>query len=41
MESTYGATKREEEKTNIDFEEKIIEAVLNKKKGTNTYKCAS
>ena len=32
MESTYGATTREEEKTNIDFEEKIIEAVLNKKK---------
>lgn len=32
MESTYGTTTREEEKTNIDFEEKIIEAVLNKKK---------
>lgn len=31
IESTYGATKWEE-KTNIDFEEKIIEAVLNKKK---------
>lgn len=32
LESTYGTTTREEEKTNIDFEEKIIEAVLNKKK---------
>lgn len=32
MESTYGTTTREEEKINIDFEEKIIEAVLNKKK---------
>ena len=32
LESTYGATKREE-KTNVnDFEEQIIEAVLNKKK---------
>lgn len=32
LESTYGTTTREEEKTNIDFEEKIIEAVLNKKR---------
>ncbi len=31
LESTYGATKREE-KISIDFEEQIIEAVLNKKK---------
>ena len=33
IESTYGATKKREEKTNFnDFEEQIIEAVLNKKK---------
>ena len=32
MESTYGTTTREEEKINIDLEEQIREAVLNKKK---------